>query len=335
MATIKDVAQYSGLSIATISKYLNGGNLLDSNRALIAEAIDALDYKVNLAARSLKTKRSMVVGVLLPSYKTSFFSDICAFMEDILKEKGYSTILSSYYEDPKQEIHKIQSLIKQNVDAILLVPQYISAEDINAIKEVREHTVPLVLMDRHIPDFECDCALVDNTSATYQAVEQLVINGHRRIGLIIGPVEITTAYERMLGYKRVMEDYNIPLDESLICEGDYTIGAGYSAMNQLMDMDTPPTAVMGTNHDMTMGAITAAYERKMHIPNDISFIGYDEIQLTKVINPPITIVMQPMKQIAEKAAALLLRRMAQDYTDFPQYYRLKSELLIQQSIKKL
>ncbi len=335
MATIKDVAQHAEVSIATISKYINGGNVLEENRTRIAEAIEALDYRVNLAARSLKTKRSMVIGTLLPSFKTPFFSDICAYIEEILKEKGYSILLSSYYDDPQEELYKLQYLIKQNVDAILLVPQYISATDINAIKEIRERSIPLVLMDRYIPDFECDRVLVDNTSATYNAVEELVTNGHRRIGLIIGPDDITTAYERKLGYQRVMQDYGIALDPNLICEGDYSISSGYSAMNRLLDMDTPPTAVMGTNHEMTMGAITAVYERKMHIPDDISFIGYDEIQLTRVINPPITIVMQPVREIAEKTAELLLLRMTQDYSEFPRFHRLKAELVMQQSIKKL
>lgn len=335
MSTIKDIAQYTGLSIATISKYINGGNVLENNRALIAEAIDALDYKVNLAARALKTRRTMIVGILLPSLTVPFFSTICASIESHLKKEGYSIVLCSYYNDPKEEIDKIRFLIHQNVDAILLVPQYIGENDITAIKEIRERKVPLVLMDRYIPGYECDRVLVDNSSATYNAVEQFIINGHRRIGIIIGPPDISTAYERRLGYERVHADYSIPLDPDLVRIGDYSISSGYSAMNELLDMQDPPTAVIGTNHEMTMGAITFAYERKMHIPDDISFIGYDEIQLTKIINPPITIVMQPLAEIAKSTAEILLRRIQGDDTLYPQVLRFKTNLLLHESIRRL
>ena len=335
MSTIKDIAKRTGLSIATVSKYINGGNVLERNRTLIADAIEALDYRVNIAARVLKTQRTMIVGVLLPMLTTPFFSTICALIETHLKKEGYSIIVCGYYDDPKEEMEKLLFLINQNVDGILLVPQSITADEISNIKELHEHKIPFVLMDRYIPEYECDRVLVDNSSATYGAVEQFIINCHRRIGIIIGPPEISTAYERRLGYERVHQDYSIPIDPSLIRIGDYSIGSGYSAMSELLDMDAPPTAVIGTNHEMTVGAITLAYERKMHIPDDISFIGYDEIQLTKIMNPPITVVMQPITDIARHTAGILLKRMHGDDTPFPQVLRLKSELLLHESIKKL
>jgi len=335
MSTIKDIAKYTGLSIATVSKYINGGNVQECNAVLIAEAISVLDYRVNLAARALKTHRTMIVGVLLPMLTTPFFSSICAVIEGYLKKEGYSIIVCGYYDDPKEEMEKLRFLINQNVDGILLVPQFISAGEINEIKEIREHKIPFVLMDRYIQDYECDRVLVDNSSATYGAVEQFIINGHRRIGIIIGPPDISTAYERRLGYERVHQDYSIPIDSSLICVGDYSIGSGYKAMSELMDMTEPPTAVIGTNHEMTMGAITLAYERNLHIPNDISFIGYDEIQLTRIMNPPITVVMQPIAEIAKYTAEILAMRLRGDDSSYPQVYRLKTELLVHESIRNL
>lgn len=335
MSTIKDIAKYTGLSIATISKYINGGNVLESNRALISEAINALDYRVNLAARTLKTRRTTIVGVLLPSLTVPFFSHICSMIEGYLKKEGYSIILCSYYDDPVEEIEKIKFLIHQNVDGIILAPQYLTESDINAIKELREREIPMVLMDRYIPGYECDRVLTDNSNATYNAVEQFIINGHRRIGIIIGPPDISTAYERRLGYERVHCDYSIPVDPALIRIGDYSIGSGYGAMTELLDMENPPTAVIGTNHEMTMGAVACTYERKMHIPNDISFIGYDEIQLTQIINPPLTIVMQPTQDIAKHTAEILLKRMQGDDSSFPQVHRFKTTLLLHESIRSL
>ncbi|MCL2342351.1 MAG: LacI family transcriptional regulator [Firmicutes bacterium] len=330
MSTIKDVSQYTGLSIATISKYLNGGNVLEENRARIVAAVETLGYKVNHAARALKTNRTRTVGVLLPTLTTPFFAEICANIEHLLTAEGYSMFLCSYYEHPDEEIAKLHFLVEKSVDGIIMVPQSITADSLMGIEQVREKRTPVVLMDRSVAEF--DRVLADNSSAVHDAVEELIINGHRRIGIIIGPPDITTAFERKIGYERAHADYSLPVDPELIRIGDYSIGSGYREMNALLNMKEPPTAVMGTNHEMTVGAITAAYERKLKIPDDISFIGYDEVQLTKVFNPPITIVLQPIEEIARHTTEILLKRMRGDYGAFPQVCRLKTKLLLHESV---
>lgn len=238
--------------------------------------------------------------------------------------------ICSYYDDKDEELSKLHFLTGQNVDGIIMVPHYLTAQDAESIPAISERRIPIVLMDRSIDGF--DRVLTDNSSAVHNAVEQLIMYGHRRIGIIIGPQDITTANERKVGYERAHADYSIPVDDELIRVGDYSIGSGYSQMNYLLNMDQPPTAVMGTNHEMTVGAITAAYERKLKIPDDISFIGYDEVQLTKIYNPPITIVLQPMEEIARSTAGLLLRRIRGDYEAYPQIFRLKAELLLHDSV---
>jgi len=327
MATIKDVAQYTGLSIATISKYLNGGNVLEDNRKRIGEAIEILDYKVNHAARSLKTNKTMTVGILLPSLSTPFFSLICADIEPLLKNHGYSMIVCSYHDDPAEEIRKLQFLQALNIDGIIVVPSSITADELIALK------TPVVLMDRSIPGL--DSVVTDNITAVHDAVEELIIHGHRRIGMIVGPLTVTTAFERKLGYERAFTDYNLPVDESLIRVGGYDIASGYQEMTELLNMDCPPTAVMASSHDITVGAIMAAYERKLKIPDDISFVGYDEEQITKVFNPPVTTVLQPLQEIAQNVTELLVRRMSGDYSGHPQLIRLKTTLLRHQSIGKI
>jgi len=327
MATIKDVAQYTGLSIATISKYLNGGNVLEDNRKRIGEAIEILDYKVNHAARSLKTNKTMTVGILLPSLSTPFFSLICADIEPLLKNHGYSMIVCSYHDDPAEEIRKLQFLQALNIDGIIVVPTSVTADELIALK------TPVVLMDRSIPGL--DSVVTDNITAVHDAVEELIIHGHRRIGMIVGPLTVTTAFERKLGYERAFADYNLPVDESLIRVGGYDIASGYREMTELLNMDCPPTAVMASSHDITVGAIMAAYERKLKIPDDISFVGYDEEQITKVFNPPVTTVLQPLREIAQNVTELLVRRMSGDYNGHPQLIRLKTTLLRHQSIGKI
>jgi len=335
LTTIKDVAKDTGLSVATISKYMNGGNVLEENRIVIVEAIEKLNYKVNHAARALKTNRTKTIGVLLTSVNAPFFSNICETMEALLKEEGFSVIFCSYYENPQEELNKIGFLLDQGVDGIVLVPQYINDNDMLQFEKITNRITPLVLLDRAIPDYDCDRILADNSIATYTAIEQFVINGHRRIGFIMGPPEISTAHERKIGYERVLVDYSIAHDNELIRVGDYSIGSGYKAMNDLLDLDTPPTAVMGTNYEMTMGAITAVFERKMKIPQDISFIGYDEIQLTKILNPPIATVLQPMEELARSTVEILLKRISGDYSSYPTVQRLKTTFVMKESISKI
>jgi len=324
MATIKDVAQYTGLSIATISKYLNGGNVLEDNRNRIGEAIEKLDYKVNHAARSLKTSKTMTVGILLPSLSTPFFSLICADIEQFLKAQGYSMIVCSYHNDPAEELLRLQFLQSLNIDGIIVVPTSVTAKELIDLK------TPIVLMDRSISGL--DSVVTDNITAVHNAVEELIIHGHKRIGMIVGPLEITTAYERKLGYERAFADYNLSVDENLIRIGSYDIASGYREMIELLNMDSPPTAVMASSHDITVGAIMAAYERKLKIPYDISFVGYDEEQITKVFNPPVATVLQPLEEIAQNVTELLVRRMNGDYNAHPQLIRLKTTLLRHQSI---
>ncbi len=335
MSNIKDVARLTGLSISTISKYINGGNVLEENRALIDHAIHTLDFKVNQAARSLKTSKTMTVGALLPSLSVSFFSSLFSLIEDHLRKQGYSLIVCSYNNDPEQELNKIKFLVSKQVDGIIFVPERVNVEKVNAIKEIYTHKVPLVLLDRFMTGLDYDRILVDNSGVSYAAVEHLLVNRHRRVGIMMGPNDISTGYERTLGYQRVLADYSIPLDPSLMLLGDYSYESGYRLFCEFMDMSDPPTAIFVTNYDMTIGAVTAAFERKLKIPQDISFIGFDEIRLTKMFNPPLSIVIQPIELIAEQTANTLVQRMREDYASFPLMMRLKAELLLNESVATL
>ncbi|OQB23619.1 MAG: HTH-type transcriptional repressor CytR [Firmicutes bacterium ADurb.Bin182] len=329
MSTIKDVAKYTGLSISTISKYLNGGNVLKENRILIDEAVEKLGYKVNHLARSLKTNKTKTVGILIPSLSSAFFSHIIAVIEETLIQNGYDSVICGFNFDPKLEIRKLRFLLDKNVDGIILIPERLSADDLNSVLKVSGKQIPLILLDRYVNDFECDTVLADNINASYSAVESLITKGHKRIGIIVGPPEISTAYERTIGYKRVYQDYSLPAEEQLIKVGDYSLESGYQLFNELLDTEDPPSAVFVTNYDMMLGAITAANERGIKIPSDISFIGYDNIELSLIINPPINIVVQPMDLMGESAAKILLKRMKGDYSSYPLMLRHKSRLLFE------
>ena len=311
---------------------MNGGNVLEHNRQLIEEAIDKLDFKVNKIARALKTNRTMTIGVLIPNLENIFCTSIISNIESILLEEGYSTIVCDYKEDPRLEKEKLSFLIDKMVDGIIMMPL---AWDGSELEELKAKNIPVVLLDRLIKDVVCDAILVDNLNASYNAVEQLIIRGHKRIGIIIGPKNIYTAQERLKGYLRVHEDYHMEIDPQLIRYGDYYLESGYIQMNELLKIDPPITAVYVTNYEMTLGAIVAINESNVNIPNELSFIGFDNLELARIVKPALSVVVQPMKQIAETIATVLLQRLSGDLSVFPLMHRLKTEVIIKDSIAKL
>jgi len=330
-STIKDVAKYTGLSIATISKYINGGNVLEKNKALIEEAIKVLDFRVNEIARGLKTNRTMTIGVLIPSLENIFFTTIVSYIENILLENGYSTIICDYRQNVSLENSKFDFLVNKSVDGIIAMPLGI---DEKRVKSVLEKGIPVIVIDRPVNNLKCDSVLVDNINASYNAVEHLIIQGHKRIGIICGPQNIYTARERLTGYLRVHKDYNLEPDQELIKYGDYEIESGFVLLNEILSSDNPPTAVYVTNYEMTLGAVMALNEKNIKIPEELSFIGFDNIQLSKVVKPQLSIVVQPMKEIGETAAELLLKRLKGDKNNFPAMIRLKTEFIPRESVSK-
>lgn len=328
-ATIKDVAGRAGLSVATISKYLNGGNIQPENRLRIEEAVTALGYRVNETARGLKTNRTMTVGALLPRLDNVFFNAVVSGAEDLLMERGYGTIVCDYREDPLLERDKLRFLVGKRVDGLLVAPLGLSNEE---IREIAGVDCPVVLIDRLSPGAPYDAVTVDNLNATYHAVEQLIARGHRRIGVICGPPGIYTAQERLKGYLRAHEDYGLTADPALIRHGVYDARTGHEQCRALLDLDPRPTAVFATSYDLTLGAIIALNERNVVLPGDISFIGFDDLQLAKVYKPALAMVTQPVREIAVRAAELLLRRLAGDRTGFPAVIRLKTEVVLRESV---
>jgi LacI family transcriptional regulator len=331
-ATIKDVARETGLSIATISKYINGGNVLEGNRALIECAIDKLGYTVNAMARGLKTSRTMTVGVLIPDLKNIFCTTIISSLENILMQNGYSTIICDYNQQPGLESEKLNFLAGKQVDGILLLP---SGPVLPGLASLIDRGIPVVLIDRAMDELRCDTILVDNLNASYNAVEMLITHGHRRIGIICGPRDVFTARERLLGYERVHGDYSMAVDDALIKSGGYDVDSGYRLLGELLDQADPPTAVFVTNYEMTMGAVMAANERNIRFPDDLSFIGFDNLQMAMVVKPRLAIVVQPVEQIGETAANILLRRLKGDMGNYPAMVRLKTSLLPGESVKDL
>ena len=305
-ATMKDLAKRTGLGLATISSYFNGGNVREKNRKKIEEAIEELHYEVNEVARNLKTNATKTIGVVIPELNNTFCAEIITGIEDILRNHGYATMICDCRTDKKLEQEAVEFLCRKRVDGIINMP--VDTEG-GHLKTFQKTGKPIVLIDRKIKGVVCDSVLVDNEQAASDALRLLYEKGHRNIGIIGGPEEISTAQERMKGYCKTMEELNLPVRESLIVHGDYTIQGGVKAMETLVQKNPDMTAVFITNYEMTMGAVIGLNELGIRIPEEISLVGFDNLPFARACNPKLTIVSQPTDKIAEAAAGIMLERL--------------------------
>lgn len=331
-ATYKDIQRLTGLSLSTISKYFNGGTVLDENRKAIERAIVKLDFRMNEYARGLKSKRSKTIGVLIPELNSTFHTSIIADVEDILRRSGYGTIVCDCRLDRQTEREALKFLLGKMVDGIITIPFDKSGEH---LRLAEEQGVPVVLIDRLETDFKTDAVIVDNSGAAELAVKEFVANGHTKIAILCGPDGIFTMNARMDGFKKALVRNNIEMNEEYLLSQDMTVSGGYEGVKHLLRLDDPPTALLCANYEITLGAVIALNESGVKIPKELSVIGFDNLTLAQIIKPNLTIVTQPMREIAECAADLMLERLGSEKTDATKIIELRASLVRGHSVQKL
>ena len=333
-ATMKDIARRTGLGLATISSYFNGGNVREKNRIKIEEAIEELHYEVNEVARGLKTNATRTIGVVIPELNNTFCAEIITGMEDVLRSHGYATIVCDCRTDKKLEREAVEFLTRRRVDGIINMPV---DEEGNHLKRFQKTGKPIVLIDRKIQGINCDSVLVDNKKAAEDAVRYFIERGHRNIGIIGGPEEVFTAQERMAGYYKALESAGIPVRESLIWHGDYTIQGGVRGLEELGQNNPEMTAVFVTNYEMTMGAMIGVNELGIRIPEQLSMIGFDNLQFARACNPKLTIVAQPTDGIAREVAKVMLNHLENAGETSGELFseKLETEIIAGKSVKVL
>lgn len=303
-ATIKDLARETGLGYATISAYLNGANVRPKNRELIEAAVKKLGYVRNEYARGLKMHRSMTIGVLIPELSNTFSTTIISAMEDELRRLGYGILVCDCRSDRKLEAKSLQFLQSKMVDGVIVMPVSTDGELFDALAGA----IPAVAIDRFTLSGRVSHVLINNREISAQAVRMLTSKGHRRVALISGARGIYTADERRKGYEEAMRIAGC-YEQSMIYQGHFTVDGGYLAMKQIIQSGRGITAVFVTNYEMTVGAIIAINEMGRKIPEDYSFIGFDNHDLSKVITPRLAMVNQPVEKIGREAASLLIRQL--------------------------
>jgi len=325
---MRDVAQHAGVSVTTVSHVINNTRPVSYElRMRVTEAMQELGYQTNILARGLRKGETLTVGVILPDSANPFFAEVARGVEDASFMNGYSVILCNTDSNLEKERIYTDVLVKKQVDGILFIAAGLSTENIQSLLD-RE--MPLVIVDRQVPEVNVDCVLTNNRQGGYLAAHHLISLGHRRIGCIVGPENIRSSLERLTGYRDAIQEAGLPFDKTLIVKGDFQYESGYEAAHRLLTIDDPPSAIFAFNDLMAVGALSYALEKGYPVPAGLSVVGFDDVRLAVYANPPITTVMQPKYEIGELATQILLERMKNPETD-PCRRMLETRLILRKS----
>lgn len=330
-ATIRDVARQAEVSVGTVSRFLNGYTLRPDNRRRIEDAISALGFQENLLAKGLKNNRSRTLGVVLGSLTDIFATSIVTAAERTAAQDNYSIIICDYEGSAKKLREKLHFLKIRSVDGLILFPGGFSVPDM--LEEYTAQGIPVVIVNDDMPAFVTDKVTVDNANASFRAVELLIHQRHRDIAVINGDEAVYTGRERLRGYLEALQTYDIPVQASYITCGRFITRGGYEAAKTLLTLQRPPTALYVTNYYMTFGAMMAVSDLGLKVPQDVSVVGFDHFEFSDVIRPALTVIEQPTDKIGEAAARIVLRRIQGDLQDFPVHQRIKTRMLLRDSVQ--
>ena len=325
---MRDVAERAGLSVSTVSHVVNNTRAVsDESRQRVLQAMEELGFKPNALARSLRRRQSNTLGMIVPDSANPFFAEIARAIEDASFAHNYSVILCNSEGDLEKQQAYTDVLIENRVAGILFVAAGISTE---LVSELGQRRVPLVVIDREVADVEVDTVMTNHAQGGCLATQHLIDLGHRRIACIAGNSEVAPSAERLNGYRQTLQKNDLAYDEGLVVKGDFQYRSGYEATNDLLTKKKPPTAVFACNDLMAVGCISAASALGFRVPDDLSVVGFEDVQLASYTNPSLTTVDQPKVEIGTLATQMLLERM-KDLDASPRFERLDTELLIRRS----
>ena len=313
MATIYEVSDLAGVSLATVSRVLNDSDRVSAKtREKVLAAMEQLDYRPSPAARSLATNRSNSVGVLVSEIYGPIFGAMLSGIESELRAAGKLTIFATGHNDEAKEREAIRFLISHNCDALILHVEALSDEYLLAQDS---DSPPFVIMNRLVPGLEDKCITLDNERGGYIATRKLLDLGHRDIAYISGPLSWGDASARLMGHKRALEEYNCRFDERLMVEGDYSELGGSNSMTQLLQQGIPFTAVVCANDEMAVGAMDMIRARGMTIPGDMSIVGFDNAPLSRHLYPKLTTINYPVMDMGRMAARWVMKNVYENHGD--------------------
>lgn len=346
MAGIKDVAKRAGVSISTVSNVLNNSKFVSPDLQRKVEiAAKELAYRPNPVARSMKKKKSGTIGVITADMCGLFYPYIVKGIYSVANEKGYQIMICDtqgvYGEAAaiERELEKFKSLITNRVDGIIfasVVPKSGQANYLKKLKNLAEHDkkIPLVSIERDFSEFGIDSVFFDGVTGAKMAVRHLIDGGCKRIGHISGPLFMSIATDRALGYQEAMSEAGLNVDESMIAEGDYSHQSGYAAMKELLKSMPDIDGVFSGNDQMAVGALKALREHHIKVPEEIKMIGYDDVFISSVVEPALSTVHIRKKHAGIETAKILFDRIENEDKTEVTRMKMESRLVVRKSTVK-
>lgn len=305
MPTIRDVAKLAGVSLGTVSNVLNDlPTVSPENRGRVEKAIAQLGYRRNQAASQLRSNRSNTIGLVIPDITNPFYPEVARGVDDAAQKMRYNVFLCNKDRSIKKEEDAIEALLSKNVDGIILFKPRIPAEKVSALSA----QCALVLLDTDPSVALCDTVNVEDYLGMEYAVKKVVSYGHRRVAFITGLLDSFSSERRSTAFRETIQGLELPVTPEYICQGDFTSKSGYEHIKKLMALETPPTAVMTANDMMALGVMAGAYEMGVRVPNQLSIVGYDDVQNMQWSFPRLTTTWHPKYEMGELAVRLLTER---------------------------
>lgn len=305
---IKDVAKRAGVSIATVSRVLNNSGFVSEElQEKVINSMDYLNYKPNIIARSLRSKKTNTIGLLVPNNSDPIFAEISKEIENIFFKFNYNLILCNTSYNEEKEKKYLDSIVSKKVDGIAIIPVNKNSSYIN---KIAKEGIPIVCIERIMINPVFDIICTDDFDGAYKAAEYLIKLGHKKIGYIDRPIELPHSLERISGIKRALEKNMIIFNKNWIVKGDFTYQGGYDAMEKIFKIEPSITAVMAFGDIPAIGAIRCINDRGYFVPEDFSVIGFDDIVQCNYNNPRLTTVHVPKKKIARITYELILNRIS-------------------------
>ncbi|MBN1139253.1 MAG: LacI family DNA-binding transcriptional regulator [Anaerolineae bacterium] len=310
MPTVQDVARLAGVAPITVSRVVNdSGYVSEKTRRKVQAAIAELNYVPNTVARSLRLSRTHTLALVLTDIANPFWTTVARSVEDVANQAGFSVFLCNTDESVTKQDAYLRALLEKRVDGVLLVP---AQTDAGLIPWLQGQNTPVVVLDRRVSHRQVDAVRCDSEDGAVMLVNHLLDLGHRRIAVLGGPPAVSTSVDRVAGYRRAMAAAGIDVPAEWVCYGQFTQASGYEMAHDLLRLDPRPTALLGVNNFIALGAWRAAKEAGLRVPRDLSLVAFDDFASAFVAEPFLTVVDQPAAEMGRRAAELLLARLQAD-----------------------
>lgn len=328
MPTIQDVAKMAGVAPITASRVINkSGYASQGVRERVLKAAADLGYVPNTLARSLRSRKTDTLALILSDITNPFFTTIARGVEDTASDAGYTVIFCNTDESEAEEQKYLNVLLQKRVDGILLVP---AGSGERSIQAAREQNIPVVVIDRRVSGSSVDVVRCDSEAGAYNLTQLLLSLGHQRIALLTGSSAVSTAVDRADGFRRAMQDAGLPF-EKLIFHGNYSLSSGAEMLRKVLALKPRPTALLAGNNFIAIGALNALREMGQRVPEDMALVGFDDLPAALVTFPFLTVASQPAYAMGCQATSRLIERLENGADDECREIILPTEIILRAS----